>query len=201
MGHVGILTSMLRGEVHPENVRLVELGSGDGTFLLRLAGRISPDWPDVDAYLVDQQLLLEPETAARFVPLGWRTRPVQADIFDWLHSPSAPGWMVTTNNLFLHHFEDSDLARLFESCAHRCDFFVACEPRRSRFALWAARLLAGIGCNAVTRHDAVTSVRAGFRNRELSRLWLDNAHEWRLNERAAGLFSHCFSARRFPSLS
>ena len=196
MGHVGILASMLHREACPANVRVVELGSGDGTFLLRLARRMRPIWTDVEAYLVDQQWLLEPDTAAQFSQLGWRARSVQANVFEWLDSPSAPTWTVTTANLFLHHFEDADLARLFEGCARRCELFVACEPRRARFPLWAARMLGCIGCNGVTRHDAVISVRAGFRHRELSRLWPDTANEWRLEERAAGLFSHCFSARR-----
>ena len=35
-------------------------------------------------------------------------------------------------------------------------------------ALWASRLWALIGCNDVTRHDAVISVRAGFAGEELS---------------------------------
>ena len=49
--------------------------------------------------------------------------------------------------------------------------FVACEPRRSAFALLGARMVFALGANDVTRHDAVASVRAGFRGRELSGLW------------------------------
>ena len=71
----------------------------------------------------------------------------------------------------------------------------ACEPRRSRFALRASRLLGLIGCNDVTRHDAAASVRAGFAGRELSALWPDEAG-WQIDERPAAPFSHLFVARR-----
>jgi hypothetical protein len=65
------------------------------------------------------------------------------------------------------------------------------------FSLCAAALLGVIGCNRVTRHDAKISVRAGFAENELSALWpLDQG--WRLRERQAGLFSHCFVAQRIP---
>jgi hypothetical protein len=47
----------------------------------------------------------------------------------------------------------------------------------------------------VTQHDAVRSVRAGFLGRELSALWPVN-DEWQLSEQSAGLFSHCFIAKR-----
>jgi hypothetical protein len=52
-----------------------------------------------------------------------------------------------------------------------------------------------IGCNDVTRHDAIVSVRAGFKNRELSELWPAGG-AWILHEHAYGLFSHYFVARR-----
>jgi hypothetical protein len=56
-------------------------------------------------------------------------------------------------------------------------------------------LLGLIGCNDVTRHDAIVSVRAGFRNQELTGLWPDRA-VWTLQEHAYGLFSHYFVAIR-----
>ena len=64
----------------------------------------------------------------------------------------------------------------------------------SRAVSLGCRLMWLIGCNDVTRHDAVVSVRAGFTNRELSALW--TASGWKLEERAAPPFSHLFVARR-----
>jgi hypothetical protein len=98
-------------------------------------------------------------------------------------------------NLFLHHFPEPDLAALLRRAAARTNLFIACEPRRSALGLAVARWLRLFGCNEVTRHDAVISVRAGFAGRELSALWpADN--QWQLSEQRAGLFSHCFIAKR-----
>jgi len=73
--------------------------------------------------------------------------------------------------------------------------FLACEPLRSPFALFASRMVFALGCNDVTRHDAVASVRAGFAGRELSQLWPGDK-DWRLEEGGVFPFSHCFAAQR-----
>ena len=62
-------------------------------------------------------------------------------------------------------------------------------------AITGSLLLGAIGCNDVSRHDAVISVRAGFADHELSALWPASS-PYRLEEYAAGLFSHCFVAQR-----
>ena len=80
----------------------------------------------------------------------------------------------------------------------RTNGFAACEPRRYPAALRASRWLWLLGCNQVTRHDAVASVRAGFDGRELSGFWPGNGN-WQLREEAAGLFSHRFVARQRDS--
>jgi len=47
----------------------------------------------------------------------------------------------------------------------------------------------------VTRHDAVASVRAGFRGTELSALWPDaKDHAWILRERGVFPFTHALVA-------
>ena len=98
-------------------------------------------------------------------------------------------------NLFLHHFHAERLALLLGLVADRSEVFVACEPRRSFLGLGASHGLALVGCNEVTLHDAVVSVRAGFAGRELRGLW-PGTERWELREYAAGLFSHCFVAAR-----
>jgi hypothetical protein len=50
-----------------------------------------------------------------------------------------------------------------------------------------------IGCNGVTVHDARVSVRAGFRDRELSAIW-PAGNDWTLQEHKAGRFTHGFVA-------
>ncbi len=175
--------------------RVVELGAGDGTFLLQVARRLSRRWRQVEAVLVDRWQLLAPRTAEAFHAIGWTVRAVQADVFERLANPQGEPCEVLVANLFLHHFPAEALRRLLQAAARRTGLFVACEPERSLTALTGARLLRLIGCNAVTRHDAVVSVRAGFRGGELSSLW-PVGERWELSEAPAGWFGHLFKADR-----
>jgi hypothetical protein len=175
--------------------QIAELGAGDGNFLLRVArkiqtGPISP-LSGGTATLLDLQRNASPETIAAFARLGWRAEIVVSDVFDWL--PLAGGTVIA--NLFLHHFEEARLAELLRRVAQRTKLFIAIEPRRAPWPLLCSRLLWTIGCNDVTRHDAVVSVRAGFSGGELSALWPDK-NNWQLTEKSAGAFSHLFIARK-----
>ncbi|MBE0543376.1 MAG: methyltransferase domain-containing protein [Verrucomicrobia bacterium] len=199
MGHADILTRAFRRphEAHPfpsRPLRLVELGAGDGSLLLRLAQRWSVLGVTAEVTLLDRQNLASTETRRAFAALHWSVKSVASDVFAWLDSP-APIADVMLANLFLHHFPDERLATLLRLAAARTNMFLACEPRRSPLALTAARSVALLGCNAVTRHDAVVSVRAGFAGPELSALW-PQPKEWELNEKSVGLFSHGFFAQR-----
>jgi len=173
MGNVRVVASEL-SRLGPLR-SIAEIGAGDGSFMRAVLGKL--DAKDVEVHLVDQQ------------PLG----TVTADVFDWL--AEAPILDAIVANLFLHHFDDGELRRMLALVSRRARAFIACEPRRSPFALASAHLLGFVGCNDVTRHDAVVSVRAGFAGRELSGLWPEPVG-WTLDERARGLFSHSFVARR-----
>ncbi|MDE2185074.1 MAG: hypothetical protein KGJ78_18830, partial [Alphaproteobacteria bacterium] len=127
--------------------------------------------------------------------LGWCLEPVTAEIFDFLDHRRTKSADVIIANLVLHHFSDDALRALFARSQHRAKAIAACEPRRGFAALTAARLVSIIGCNEVTQHDAVASVRAGFRDKEVSALFPVSA-EWDLRECAAIPFTHCFAARR-----
>jgi len=199
MGHAAILSGALRnhapaGAPGARPLQLVELGAGDGTLFLELARRCSIPGVRVEVTLVDRLNLVSLETRRAFAALAWTVESVATDVFVWLEQ-RAPTIDVLFANLFLHHFADARLQTLLQLAEARTQAFVACEPRRSPRALWAARMLWLIGCNAVTQHDAVVSVRAGFYGRELSSLWPDNGG-WVINERPAGLFSHQFAAHR-----
>jgi hypothetical protein len=173
--------------------KITELGAGDGNFLLRVAQIISSGWPDTNATLLDLQKNVSPETLAAFSKLGWRAKPVVADVFNWPQTADAGGVVIA--NLFLHHFEDARLAELLSLIYRRAKVFIALEPRRARWPLFCSRLLWAIGCNDVTRHDAFVSVRAGFSSHELSSLWPDK-NNWQLTEQSVGTFSHLFVARK-----
>jgi Methyltransferase domain len=196
MGHARIMVRALAGAFTDRPPRsIVELGAGDGTLLLRLAKSIAPHWKPLRVVLVDRQRLLSPETKAEFEALSWQVESLEMDVFDWLQRPHPQQSDVTIASLFLHHFMEDDLRRLLRHAAHQTGFFLACEPQRENFSLYAAALLGLVGCNDVSRHDAKISVRAGFVGSELSALWpVDEG--WRLMERQAGLFSHCFVAQR-----
>jgi hypothetical protein len=170
---------------------IVEIGAGDGAFALALARRMNV--AGLRLTLVDRQRIVSPQTMAGFKDVGTTVEVAQNDVFDWLERPG-PQVDAIVANLFLHHFEDEPLRRMLALVATRTCFFVACETRRCAWALASARMLGAIGCNDVTRHDAVASVRAGFRDGQLSALW--PAGPWTLTERGAGLFSHLFVARR-----
>ena len=192
MANAGIVAGGLRGCGVPAH--LVELGAGDGRFALRLARALGAAPAGARITLVDRQSAMDERARRGLESLGWRAEPVCADVFDWLESPeSACGAIVA--NLFLHHFDDPGLARLLGLAASRTRSFVACEPSRSAAGIVGARLLGAIGCGPVTRHDAVASVRAGFRDAEITALW-PRVPGWVTEEGARGLFSHAFVAQR-----
>jgi hypothetical protein len=170
---------------------LAELGAGSGEFCL---GVLSPARP-VHATLLDLHPVVSSATLEAFSRLGHRADCVTADVFEWLSSPGTPVQDVVVANLFLHHFEPARLAEMLAGVSRKARAFIACEPRRSRFALAGAKALGLVGCNDVTRHDAVVSVRAGFGDGEISALW-PAGEDWSLREGARGLFSHVFVAVR-----
>ncbi|MEI6193691.1 MAG: class I SAM-dependent methyltransferase [Verrucomicrobiota bacterium] len=194
MRNHSIMGDALRNQFENRSPReITELGAGDGDFLLRVAQKLSPQWPNVKLALLDLQRNVSAETLAAFAAQGLPAEVVVADVFAW---PQTTGRSeIVIANLFLHHFEDARLAGLLRQIAGRATVFVALEPRRALWPLFSSRLLWAIGCNAVTRHDAVVSVRAGFTGRELSALWPDKQN-WHLTERPAGAFSHLFIAQK-----
>jgi len=195
MRHPALVSAALRNSFpNRPPAGIAELGAGDGSFLLKTASLLAssfPSFPSMKCVLVDRRPSVSDATRRAFDRLGCRVEVIEADVFDWLQSSQADAAVA---NLFLHHFTDSELRRLFFLLSTKCNALVACEPRRALFPFVVSHLLGGIGCNAVTRHDAPISVRAGFRSSELTALWPDSA--WRLRENGAGLFSHLFVARR-----
>lgn len=194
MRNVEILERMLRKAFSDQSPRkLVELGAGDGTFLLNLARKLSPQWRNVEVVFVDRVKTVSAETLQELDQLGWRAEMVCADIFEWLPKCDPVDCMMA--NLFLHHFEAEKLALLLGLAASKSKMFFACEPRRSALALAGTGLLGLIGCNDVTRHDARVSVRAGFHGKEISERW-PRTNGWDIQENRAGLFGHGFVAKQ-----
>lgn len=183
-------------------LRILELGSGDGSLMLGVARELElgGECPSVQLTLLDRQNLVSRATLSGYADAGWTATAQVMDVFDWVSgdemakSSNAAPWNLIISNLFLHHFEGAALNSLLGAIESRSLRFFACEPRRARLALAASHLVGAIGANAVTREDAVLSVHAGFRASELSALWPANQARWALSEYPAGLFSHCFHA-------
>lgn len=194
MGAAGILAQALAAEGATPR-RIIELGAGDGRLMLRLARRLAPRWPNVQVVLLDRQQCVAPETRAALARTGWSVQARQEDVADWVSGAAGERFDIVLANLFIHHFDEDAIARLFGAISARAKLFVALEPRRASLPLLASRMVGLLGANAVTRSDAVASVRAGFQGRELSALW-PASPAWRLSEGRAGLFSHLFTARR-----
>lgn len=199
MGHHNIMALALQKVLNGRAPgRILELGAGDGDFLLRVAQKLPAARPGgqtvaagTKATLLDRQAKVSAETLAGFAALGWQADTVTADVFEWLPADSD----LVIANLFLHHFKKARLTELLTLISQRAQVFVALEPRRSELSLFFSRLLWAIGCNDVTRQDAVTSVGAGFSGYELSEFWPDKEN-WFISEQSVGAFSQLFIAQR-----
>jgi len=174
---------------------ILDIGSGDGTFMLRVAQLLAPRWSGVSVVMLDQKNIVSNATRDGFAALRWSVQTIVGDMFELLEGNRLCNFDIVTANLFLHHFSELQLSQMLARLAPLAPLFVACEPRRGGLPLLASRLLWVIGCNDVSRHDAAISVRAGFVGSELSVLWPER-DQWELHEGAARLFTHCFVAQR-----
>ncbi len=173
---------------------LLDLGTGDGTFLLSAARKLGPKWSGVHAVLLDRVSIISDDTREAFNALGWRVDVVADDVFSYLQSPRSSLYDVVTANLFIHHFPEPELKRLLALVARSSRAFIACEPRRSWLGVIGSRMLWALGCSSLTIRDSIVGVRAGFTGAEVSSAWPSDT-SWLLDEYASGLYSHCFIAR------
>jgi hypothetical protein len=185
------LSAALDGQTSP---RVVELGSGNGDFLLSVARRLNGRLQNVESSLVDRANGFHPDVCDELKRLGWNAAIEIADAFVWLRE-SARVCDVIIANQFFHQFQPHDLIEMFNCLNASTRILIAVEPRRGFWSLLCSRFVGLVGCGAVTRYDAPVSVRAGFTGCELSALWPDKIN-WELTERPAGFFSHLFIARK-----
>jgi hypothetical protein len=177
--------------------RIADLGAGDARLTASVLQTAFPGGgADGEVLLIDRQPCVEEATREALRGAGWQARIIAANVFDGL--TDAPPCDAIMANLFLHHFDDGDLARLLALCAEKTERFCSLEPARTPWSALACRTLRLIGCGAVTRHDARVSVEAGFRVGELSTLW-PRDERWRLREQWLVPFGHAFEAIRTPA--
>jgi SAM-dependent methyltransferase len=201
MGNAGILARQLRGMAPGAKPwRILDLGAGDGRFMWQVASRLPQGWKGTVVGLLDKRATLSPQARHGLENLGWDVRCLCAEVTEWLRNAPTESWSVICANLFLHHFPQQELQQLLKLISERARTFIAVEPRRSLWGLMASKMVGLIGCNHITRHDAVVSVHAGFTGKALSDLWPINGG-WHLEERAAGPFSHLFVASKMVAES
>jgi SAM-dependent methyltransferase len=197
MGSVSILRrAVLKLALSTAPKRILELGAGDGTLLLRFARAVRPRWTGVELTLLDQQDLISGAVREAYRQLDWRVNVLQADALEWARSPPTQRYDLCVTTLFLHHFESENLRVLLAGVAAHTDHFAACEPRRSWVAQFGSRFIGLLGTNEVTREDGIKSVDAGFTDSELTGVWSTLGGDWRLSEYQAWPFTHCFLAAR-----
>jgi SAM-dependent methyltransferase len=190
----------LRSNLDSQPIRsIVEIGAGDGTFLLRVAQDLKGQRNSTNVFLVDKQPVVTSETCRALDEGGWHPEVISADVFDFF-AQSNQRYDAIIANLFMHHFSEAQLVSLLRQISKLTGFFIAVEPRRWFWSVIGTRLLWATGCNAVTRHDAYKSVRAGFADSELTALW-PVTRGWQLKEGPANLSSHLFIARRLSNQS
>jgi hypothetical protein len=189
--------SDLMGRNQPKTI--LELGSGDGSLLLRLACALRPSWTGVNLTLLDRHDVVSDQTRAAFRNLGWTVSTLSTDLNEWTRIPAPQAYDLCITTLFLHHFDDLALQELLPRIAVRTNRFIACEPHRGPLARIGSRLIGCLGTNQVTREDAVKSVAAGFSGTEIGARWPNTGRAWKLDEYAAWPFLHVFVATREPA--
>jgi Methyltransferase domain len=173
---------------------LVDLGAGDGTFMLRVAQRLARYWRDVHVILLDRGAIVSDGTRAGYAALNWSVEPVRAHVQDFaqLRGESVD---IVTANLFLHQLKDDDLANLLAQAAPMARLFAACELQRTRLVREIGRMQWLIGAGELMCHDGVISTRASFWGGEISALW-PRQDGWTLVEKSCGPLTHVFVAKR-----
>ena len=204
MNHVSFLnrsTRWIQDKAKKSPVRIVELGSGDGSLACRMLLRWGKVATGSRILFMDQSPCLEKNHAEPLDRLGWEVDNQVVDVFKWFEKDASEIDLCFAS-LFVHHFTFEEISRLFDQLKARTKAFVCLEPRRDWKGLLAAKALWCIRCDPVTLNDACISVRAGFLNQELSQIWMQNTEtSWDMEERSAGLFSHLFSAKNLSDRS
>jgi len=140
--------------------RIVELGAGDG----ELSNQLKSLFPGCEVVAVD--LISRPESV-RLDVVWKKVNVMEYDGFD--------EDTIVVANLFIHHLQEDEL-RLLGKQLSSVRAVILAEPHRRASAIFMGRMIFPI-INHVTRHDMITSIRAGFIKGEIARS-LGDGFEW-----------------------
>src|SRR6202047_2791981 len=77
----GIMAPILAAQwAHDPPRTILDLGAGDGTFMLSVARRLAARWPSVIVTLLDRQSIVSQETRDAFVASSWKVETIAADV-------------------------------------------------------------------------------------------------------------------------
>ena len=181
MGNHRWVMRTLKREKQP-GWRLTELGAGDGALSLKL----------IREGVIRSNELHAMDLAGR--PAAW---PAEAKWMqgDFTVSP-LPSTEIVLANLFLHHFQTEQLRALGERLSPETRLLIAAEPARQFVHTILGRLFCALTrLHPITRYDMQVSIRAGFRENELSEL-LGLGPEWETTASSRPFGAYRFVARR-----
>lgn len=178
----GFVRRLRSGPMAKGKMRIVEWGAGDGSLALRLCAVVRPaEYRAVDIARAPQGL---PDT------IKW----AQTDILD---EDTLDGADLLCTNLLLHHFSAAQLRQLGEMIQRSTvRWVIAHEPKRARRYQKLLRCGVLLGFNAVTMHDAVVSVAAGFTGNELADCLGLDPFAWEVTVRSSGMGGYWMEAQR-----
>jgi SAM-dependent methyltransferase len=182
MGNHRWLCNRLEYEVRPGD-RVLELGAGDGWLLRQLARRLCGRGVAITGL----------DRCGAPTDLPPEAEWIQADLLefaDW------SAYSVIVVNLLLHQFEDEALRTLGARMGASARCVIGNETVRGPWHSFMARVSFLLGMGPVSRHDAVVSVRAGFRPGELASLLGLTDEAWQVEERISIFSALRFCARR-----
>src|SRR6266550_2512417 len=84
MQQAGIMAGVLANHCRQPPRTILDLGAGDGAFMLRVARRLASRWQGLTVILLDRHKMVSAETQRDFDAIGWRVETVAADVFEFL---------------------------------------------------------------------------------------------------------------------
>ncbi len=184
MGNFRWIAGRLQEQALPSHIQRVEIAAGDGGLAPHLL-KVSPlagQWK-----MTGVDFWKRPDCW----PQSWQWE--QADA---LEADAVGAAEVVIANHIFHQFSDESLQALGHRLQTKAKLLIINETCRKPIHLWQARFLGLLGMNYVSRQDALTSIRAGFRDEELPALLGLSPEEWSWSIEHTPLGSYRMFAQR-----